>query len=998
MRATLTLTLSFFALCCSGAWGQATAGFGALTGTIRDTAGEGIPDTTVVLINESIGIRRTLVTTDDGLFDALGLVPAPGYSIKVVRKGFTGWQTKDVQVFVGRKLEFNITLRATGEAANQPSDYILPAEVDDKLSISEQVTPEQMVDLPNYGHRWTALAELAPGTGDAPSGLVGIISEPLANSYLMDGIDVATTYYGARRGIGWLFGEGSVQEVGVLVSDYAPEFSHSMGGVVNGATRSGGNAFHGSFYDYLRTHSLSALDKYAAGRDLQQRRNQGGGGIGGPIFRNNLFFFANAEVIDGHSQGLNRITSSLIADPTGSFVAPANCATPNSAAQCTAVKNFVQPQMNAIVPRTDRVETGLARIDYRRRDRDAFTMEGDYMKWVAPNGAQIAPVSANGALLGDNGNYQQLSRFGKAGWVRELGGNVLNDLRVGWSKDEQIESAAPQFWPSTGPLGITVANATVGASALYPKWLSEERREVVENFTFTAGAHTMRVGIDWTKYVDYVSQLTAASGLYNYATLGSFAQDLTGITNQRKNYFSYAQTFGYPQRDYSPRLFNTYAADTWKLFPGFTVDYALHWERPTLPQPHWVNSNYPATGTINAPGLDFAPRVGATYTLGEHTAVRAGYGWFYAPYAGETLDTLFLGGQSGTGASSTWTGTPIFPTIFATQATSVKGSENLTFASSKFRNPYTKQATVAIEHEFAAKTVVTLSVLDSQGIKLLTADDLNLNPTTSAVIYTIVDATGKLVNKWAVNMYTARNDTGYGHLYQVENLGRSWYNAAMLQVRQPLSHGLALQFNYAFSHALDTVGNIPQGIALGSSANNYNADKGSSGSDQRQRATLAFTWRPAISSSSEPLRLLANGWQLSGIATGASSLPATPLILVSGQQFSSTTQAFANSLNGSGGWTRVPFDPVNSMRMSPEENLDARLARTFSFGERVKATVMLDAFNALNRQWNTGVNTVAFLAVSGVLKPVAGAGAGNASAVYDTSTARHCELALRLVF
>jgi hypothetical protein len=84
--------------------------------------------------------------------------------------------------------------------------------------------------------------------------------------------------------------------------------------------------------------------------------------------------------------------------------------------------------------------------------------------------------------------------------------------------------------------------------------------------------------------------------------------------------------------------------------------------------------------------------------------------------------------------------------------------------------------------------------------------------------------------------------------------------------------------------------------------------------------------------------------------------------------------------------------------MSPEYNLDARLARTISFSERFKATVLFEGFNVFNRQWTTGVNTVAFVAVNGLLKPVAGVGAGNASAMYDTSTARRCQLALRLTF
>jgi hypothetical protein len=995
MRATLSLAL--FALCSSVAWGQATEGFGAVTGTVRDTAGEGIPDSTVLLSNDSLGLRRTLVTTDDGLFDAPALVPAPGYAIKIVRKGFVGWEVKDFQVFVGRKLEFNITLRSTKEAPNQLSDYILPAQVDDTYGVSGQVTPLQTLELPNSSHRWTALAALAPAAGYAPYGLLDLQGQPLMNSYQMDGVEVASTFFNERRAVARLFPEGAVQETGALVSDYGPEFAHSLGGVVGGVTHSGGNDFHGEFYDYLRTNALGAQDRFAAGRDLQQKRNQGGGGIGGPIFKNNLFFFASADVIDGHSQGLNRITSSLIADPTGSFVAASNCITPNSAAQCAAVTKFVQSQMNVIVPRTDRVVTGLARLDYRRRDRDAFTLEANYMKWNAPNGAQMAPVSPDGALLGDNGNYQQVSRFAKIAWVRALGTNVLNDIRIGWSKDKEAESPSPQLWPSTGAMGITVANATVGASALYPKWLNEERRQLVDNFTFTAGQHTMRTGIDYTKYFDFVDQLSAADGLYNYSTLGAFAQDLTGITNQRKNYSSFVQTFGFPQTAFSPRVLKVYLSDTWKLLPGFTFDYGLYFEKPKLPLPNWGNNDYPATGSINSPGLDFAPRVGGAYTMGEHTVARVSYGWFYAPFAAEALEALYLGGQSQTSTVSTQTGSPIFPNIYASESVKAKGSENLIYTSSKFRNPYSRQATAAIEHEFAAKTVVTLSVLDSQAMALLTANDLNLT-TASTVTYTIVDAAGKTVNKWASNMYITRNDGRYAHIYQLENGGRSWYNAAMLQVRRPLSHGLALQLNYTFSHALDDVGNSPQGISLGSSVNNYLADKGSSASDQRQRATIDWIWRPTLSSASAPLRTLVNGWQLSGIATLTSARSATALILVSGQQFTSTTPAFANSLNGSGGWARVPFYPVNSLRMSPEQNLDARLARTFSFGERFKLTAMFQAFNVVNRQWTTGVNTVAFVAVSGLLKPVAGVGAPNASAVYDTSTARHCELALRLVF
>jgi len=155
-----------------------------------------------------------------------------------------------------------------------------------------------------------------------------------------------------------------------------------------------------------------------------------------------------------------------------------------------------------------------------------------------------------------------------------------------------------------------------------------------------------------------------------------------------------------------------------------------------------------------------------------------------------------------------------FPNILATGGTGATGSQNLFFTADKFRNPFTRQATVAIEHEFAAKTALPSSVLDSQGVSCSPpmTSTCRLRPNT--VIYTIVDASGKAVNQVGVHDVYHQNDTRYGHLYSIENGGKSWYNAAMFQLRQPVSHGLTLAVNYTWSHAMDDVGNSPLGLSM----------------------------------------------------------------------------------------------------------------------------------------------------------------------------------------
>ena len=79
--------------------------------------------------------------------------------------------------------------------------------------------------------------------------------------------------------------------------------------------------------------------------------------------------------------------------------------------------------------------------------------------------------------------------------------------------------------------------------------------------------------------------------------------------------------------------------------------------------------------------------------------------------------------------------------------------------------------------------------------------------------------------------------------------------------------------------------------------------------------------------------------------------------------------------------------------------MDARLSRNLPFSERVKGTLMFEAFNAFNTQYNTFVNTQAFTATGNVLKPVNGLGVGNQSQGFpDGSNARRCQVALRIVF
>src|ERR1035438_5909999 len=113
MRKVLATTLCALAFV-AGAYAQATAGLSAVSGTVRDASGAVIPAATVVISNDAKGIKRSLTSTDAGLFGAPALTPASGYSLTVTKQGFSTYEVKSFELAVGQTLDFKVVLQVGG--------------------------------------------------------------------------------------------------------------------------------------------------------------------------------------------------------------------------------------------------------------------------------------------------------------------------------------------------------------------------------------------------------------------------------------------------------------------------------------------------------------------------------------------------------------------------------------------------------------------------------------------------------------------------------------------------------------------------------------------------------------------------------------------------------------------------------------------------------------------------------------------------------------------
>jgi outer membrane receptor protein involved in Fe transport len=985
-----------------GVKAQEVAGFGAVTGSVRDTAGEGIPDTTVLLANDALGIRRTMTTTDEGLFDAPALVPAAGYSLKVTRKGFIDWEIKSFTVPAGQTVNFKIPLDIEEPAAKIDPATALSLVEDNKTGVSIQVNPMLVQNLPNNGRLLEPLVRMAPSVNQDPTGILAFRGESFTNSLLTDGNDTTNSYYFHKPGIGPQVSGDGVQELQVLASGWPAEFGHTAGGIVNVVTRSGTNTIHGSAYDYFHPRMWNSVDRYAPGFNPAERQHQPGASFGGPILADKLFGYVSAEAINGDSNAINRITTQVIANPFGTSVLASNCKA--NAAQCTAAINFINSQMNVTVPRSLHSDVGLAKVDYRFSEFHTFTLEANARHVNAPNGAVMDTVAPNGGLLGANGSYGEETRYAKAGWTGILAPGLVNEFRGGWYHDRIATYTDTGLLPSTGLLSLNVAGVSLGANPNYPSVVSENRFQLVDNFTLTSYAHTLKIGADLSKNQDYKNQLISRYGTYNYSSLTTFAEDFSNNPLGFRDYTNFTQTFGNPIDDLQSKRYQLYAQDTWKAGPRITITAGVRWEKAHLPQPTTPNSNWYQTGTIPSANTDFAPRLGIAFLLDDKTVLRVGYGFYYAPYVGQLLDELFADNaiyRTSVTINPVQSNSPVFPKLLSSSAIPT-ATENVVFSSAKFYNPLTWQGTAALEHSIDKNTTITLNYLNTRGVKLWASYDQNPSPPTITDSYNIFNAAGTQTGTYSSLIWTARDSTSFAHVYQIDNAGLSRYTGYALEVRRRMAHGLAVQASYTRSNATDNLSGSPiLGFAPSNTIPaNYGFDQGPSALNQKNRAVVNFNWQPMVGDSVAPaLRWIVNGWGVSGIATVASGLPETPLLLITGQQFAGVTMLYTNSFNGSGGWSRAPFVAVNSLTTGNQYNLDARLTRTLTFTDRVKAIVMIEAFNALNKQYSTGLNTLAYTATSGSIRPIPGGGDANAASAFPYGTnARSAQIAFRVVF
>src|SRR4051812_32509947 len=189
MRKLVALSVCLFCFS-AGAFAQAVAGLGAMSGTVRDATGSAVPDAAVVITNEAKGIKRTMQSTEAGLFAAPALPPAAGYAVKVTKQGFATWEAKGIEILVGQTIDFRVNLQVGAAATQMEVTAEAPLVEETKMGVSQVGEKSQTDTLPINGRRVDSFVLLTPAvTNDGEFGLVSFRGMAGHNSFLTDGND-----------------------------------------------------------------------------------------------------------------------------------------------------------------------------------------------------------------------------------------------------------------------------------------------------------------------------------------------------------------------------------------------------------------------------------------------------------------------------------------------------------------------------------------------------------------------------------------------------------------------------------------------------------------------------------------------------------------------------------------------------------------------------------------------------------------------------------------
>jgi len=287
---------------------------GSITGVVSDASGAVVSGAKVTLTNEGTGASLTTTTVSDGVY-TFSPVRIGSYKLEVTSQGFQTTTQSGVVVNIGSNVALNFSLKPGSQTETVEVTGAIPVLQTQDASVGQVIDQRGVNDLPLNGRNFTFLAQLVQGVNSPQSDTRGNAStgafsangfRPAQNNYMLDGIDNNSDTVDFLNGTNFVVlpPVDAIQEFKVQTTNFSAEYGRSGAAVLNATLKSGTNQFHGNVWEFFRNDVLDARDFFehdcnngacTPRKKAELRWNQFGGTIGGPVIKNKVFFFGDAQ-------------------------------------------------------------------------------------------------------------------------------------------------------------------------------------------------------------------------------------------------------------------------------------------------------------------------------------------------------------------------------------------------------------------------------------------------------------------------------------------------------------------------------------------------------------------------------------------------------------------------------------------------------------------------------------------------------------------------------
>lgn len=860
-RSALFCSLLFVPFLVSSAFAQSNA---RLWGMVTDSSGAVVAGADVTVRNQGTGSQVTAKTNDSGIYQ-LAALPVGTYTIELHASGMQTQTISNLVLDVGQNVRRDVTLTVGSTTTTVDVTGETPVIDTSTITVGQVIDNKTTQQIPLNGRHFVDLSLLTPGTVTPPAN--GFLTAPLRGqgsfsfntagqredtvNFMINGINLNDI---VQNQITFQPSINTVSEFTVDNSTYSAQYGRNSGSIVNIATRSGTNEFHGEVFNWLRNDALDARNYFALTK-APFKRNNFGAALGGPIKTDRAHFFLSYEGLR-QRQGLNTNSEVLTSAQQAQVAATSDATIKQLAAFIPAANDSTGSFFIGAATAPVNIDQGTADIDVSLSNRDR--LHGYY---ALQEDLRQEPT-LQGNTLPDWGDTRQSRRqIMTINADHVFSPSMTNTIRLGYNRihitfepNRKLNSA--DFGINNGinaPIGlaqIDVAGGLLdfGGPSGFPQGRGDTTVVLSDTFSYLHGRHSWIIGGEIRRA--YNNNFSLDTTLFRFADIPSFINDS-------------ATSFTYVGTSDNRILYPAYGAfveDSFRVKSNLTLQLGLRYDWNSTPSEAENRFTVfdPATVTLNqigTPGFgqpfhtnnkNFQPRLGVVWDPFKtgRTVVRAGY----AILTDQPVTGIVTGLNSNPPFSAPLTSTAAGLSL--TNALAVAGPSGLApnTINPNFDNPYVQSWNLNIEEQFTNTLGLTVAYVGSKGTHLRIARNLNQFGLLG----------GTLVRPFAALSASSPFDPGtrLGNITLVDSSANSSYNGLWVTVNKHLSRGLEFLASYNYTKSIDDNSLNSQGVILQNSLDVGN-NRGLSDFDVRQRFVLSGFYELPF----EQNRMV-SGWQV----------------------------------------------------------------------------------------------------------------------------------------